>query len=588
MSQLRDLPHQTECVRAVWKQFEKVDTTLVVAATGTGKTVVFLKFIQEALERNPAARILIIAHRKELITQPIARAEEFFPDLTPRMGIVMADKNNVSHQVIVATIQTLSSGNRLQNILDYGPFAYCIIDEAHHSPADTYMAVAERLQADGTKILGVTATPMRTDNDGLSKVFKSCAYRFPINAAISQGVLVPFQALGFTLPISFKGIGQTQDGWSAEPVGDLLKAENILEIVHRKWESSGGADRQTIGFTASVAQAYATANYFSGQGINAAALDGNTPGDKRDMILGDFQSGRLQCVFNCQVLTEGFDAPETGCIMMLAPTKSDLVYVQRLGRGLRPFPDKKDCLVLDFAPMAERDVIMAGDVLGLPKEVRAASDSAEEQGILLGGLNIDRFGRISTIDPTAVLVQHLNYIASQSKLAWSVGSRYTTATLNERIMVGIALPDTARIEALEQKQRDAGVYQWSEREEVVLASELAFARQTHVVLITKAEKGWWESEGWGDFDSLEEAHLCATRLEQTYGDNALSARTRRWRNESATAPQLKLLAKWKVKCADGISKGTASQLISQWIAEKSMESWLKHAMEAATQLELFA
>ena len=182
-------PHQKECFKAVEAKFaEGSQRTLAVLATGTGKTIIYLALADKWAKAG--SKILVLAHRRELIHQPIDRAKEFVPSLAKRMGIVMAAEDEADAQVVVATVQTVVR-DRLLDV----KFDYVILDEAHHGTSATYMKMVERFP--DAKWLGMTATPFRTDGDSLAKVFDSVAYRLPITAAIDQEMLVPFNAFGF-------------------------------------------------------------------------------------------------------------------------------------------------------------------------------------------------------------------------------------------------------------------------------------------------------------------------------------------------------------------------------------------------------
>ena len=551
--------YQEEALKAIDLELAQVDRTIVVAAVGAGKTIMFLAWLDRKLRERPRARGLILAHRMELIRQPIERAEQFLPDLAKRMGVVMAEEDDCDAQVVVATVQSLNSAGRLDRVLQSGPFAWCIVDEVHHSVTKTYTTILDRLAQDGTKVIGYTATPIRTDGDGLRRVFESCAFRFSITAGIEHGALVPFNALGFSLPVRFDGLRATEDGWDNEPLGDLLKAENVLEIVYEKWQETGGAEQQTLCFTASVAQAHATAEYFRSRGVAAQAIDGTTPKDEREDARQSFLRGDLRMIANCMVFNEGADFPNCSCLLMVAPTKSDLLYVQRLGRALRTYPDKKAALVLDFAPLNERDVICAGDVLGKPRDLVKAERRAEEAGILLGGVHLDQFGAISSIDPVEITCRWLDYLSRKSKLAWSLDGAIATATLSSEALLAIALPPVDRIAKGEKLKREG---QWRDKDERLLQA----LRSTRLVLIEKVG-GRWQSKTLGHFVSEDDAKAEADRVAERLADPLLAKRAQAWRRKPASAAQLQLLRRWDVLSADTLDRGRASQMISDTIAK---------------------
>lgn len=546
---LRD--YQREAIAAILADWAEVDRTLAVLATGTGKTIIFLALLEQLRQAGQLGRALIVAHRRELIQQPLERARAFFPELAAGMGVVMASDDDVAARHVVATVQTLASDRRLTRLLEHGAFSHLVVDECHHATAGTYQRLVERVGA--AKVLGVTATPLRTDGDGLVRVFQRVSYRLPISAAIRRGALVPFNALGVSLPVSLAGIRETEDGWAAEPMGNLLAAENVLEIVHDHWRQYA-ADRRTIIFTASVAQARATAEFFAAKGAGSAAwVSGETPKRERDRILADFQAGRLQVVANCMVLTEGFDAPETSAVLMVAPTKSDLIYVQRLGRGLRTAEGKSDCLVLDFAPLEDRNVVMAGDVLGKPREVKQAEARAERQGVLVA-LQVDRLGEAATIDPGQLIVRVLNLLR-QDALSWTVDGLYATAALSEADTLCLALPDPARLARAEALRRGGD---WNDR----------YQRRYQFLAACRLYRVNGRARLVGHYPSIDEAKGAADdlALDLHAGEHVLAKKQASWRREPATPAQRRMLQKLGVTIPEDAKKGAAAQLITHHLA----------------------
>lgn len=545
---LRD--YQIEAIAAIRADWQTHARVLAVMATGTGKTQTFLGVLDAERQAGTLTRALIIAHRRELIYQPLNRALEFFPELGAEMGVVMADQNEVHARHIVATVQTVTAGDRLAQMLAHGPFSHLVIDECHHATASTYQWLVEQLP--GVKVLGVTATPLRTDGDGLVKVFERVSYRLPISAAIRRGCLAPFDALGVALPISVAGLRETESGWEPEGLGDLLRAENVLPVVFDKWQEYC-TGRQTIAFTASVAQARETAAYFRGQGIAAAWVSGETPKRERDAILTDYQRGAVKIVFNCMVLTEGFDAPETSAVLMIAPTKSDLIYVQRLGRGLRLAEGKTDCRVLDFAPVEDRNVVMAGDVLGKPREVRKAEEQAQRQGVLFA-LSIDRMGQSTAIDPAKLIVKVLNLLKKDA-LAWTVGADfYATASLGDEALC-IALPNGQRMGKAEELKRCG---QWNDN----YAAAYDWLSQFRLYRVNGSARLV------GAYPTMDAAKAAADDLALDGG--LLGNKRSDWRRKGITPKQQSLLARLGVPVPEGCTSGQAAQLITHAFTTQSV------------------
>lgn len=312
MIQLRD--YQRACLENLACDFDAGYRSLLVqAATGTGKTIMFLAWLASVLGDDE--RALIMAHRSELITQPIEKARRFYPALAERMGIVMAERNDVDAGIVVATVQTLNSNGRINDVLAHGPINCYVVDEAHHDSADTYRYVEDALRAANPDMrkTGWTATPVRTDRDGLVSTtcrkgpYDRMSYRFPVQAAVRRGALCEFSAYAAGIPATFEGIDETESGWDDTQLGDILNVENVWDVVRAAWhgEIDGTPDcsgRQTITFTASVAQAHGGAEYFQRHGVAAEAVDGSTPGDERAAMLERFRNGETQMLLNCAVL----------------------------------------------------------------------------------------------------------------------------------------------------------------------------------------------------------------------------------------------------------------------------------------------
>jgi len=331
--QLRE--YQIEAIEAVKQDWESGHSdVLVVVGTGGGKTQIFLQLLIDSLGENK--RGLILAHRQELIDQPLERIEKFWPEWFLRTGVVMAERDEVGKQLVIGSVQTLSQQKRLARVLAHGPIDYVVHDEAHHVAARSHMQLLRTLKEVNPNLrhLGVTATPLRSDGDGLAKVYQKVSYKAGIRELIKLGFLVPFKALGIQTTISVKGIKTVAGDFNQGQLKKVYEVDNAFDLVvasHQQY----AADRKAMAFTVSVEGAHRLAEKFNEAGISAAAADGTTSKEERMQILARFRQGKIQVLCNCFLWVEGLDLPEISCIHQVRPTQSDLVYVQMIGRSLR-------------------------------------------------------------------------------------------------------------------------------------------------------------------------------------------------------------------------------------------------------------
>ncbi len=557
--------YQTEAIAAVRRDWQIHTDVLGVAATGAGKTQVFLSLLMEELDQRRDARALILAHRKTLIDQPIDRLRQIDrdwlgrdPQRRPRVGVVMADRDECDRQLTVATIQTLASEKRMQRLLASGPITHLIVDECHRATSTSYVRALERLKAANPNLrhLGVTATPLRSDGDGLAKVYQANSFKITIADLVKAHYLVQPRWLAIATDISLDGVQSREGDYLASQVAERYDTPRGRAIITQAYQQYASG-RRAIAFTASVAGAHDLAAAFREQGITAAAIDGSTPNDERDRLFTDFRAGRLTILCNCYVLVEGFDAPGTNCVLMCRPTKSDLLYVQAMGRGLRPAGHDplrpgmaqpgEDCLILDFVPADARNIVMAGDVLGLPKETTRAVlreqqvDVGEVQaGFTFDGEHFDAGGT-----PMEIIARALHYL-EMSPFHWHRRDGWLTLGLgaasdgNERILVIPPGEPLTLYGMLRPKQPGAS---WRSR----------------VIAV-------------GALDELgAEAEAVAAR----WGNAALTGKARHWHAQPASDGQrqyLKRLARGALKGRDIdlLDRGTCAGLINHYIAVRAL------------------
>jgi ATP-dependent helicase IRC3 len=339
---LRD--YQRDAIRAIGAAHAAGrNRLLVVLPTGTGKTVVFADLIR----RRPG-RALVLAHRDELIQQAVSKLKSAWPGAP--VGVVKAERDEHDARVVVASVQTLAYPRRLARLVP--DFTTVIVDEAHHAEARSYRRILAHLRAfepDGPLTVGFTATPERADGRSLAAVWTGgIVYRRDILEMMQAGWLCDLRAVQVRLQVDFNRLHVRGGDFIEGEAADLLRSANVAEHALTAYQRHA-LGRRTLLFTPTVALAHEMADAFRCAGVSAEALDGATPPTERRGILNRLATGETRVVANCAVLTEGFDLPSTSCIIVARPTRSRPLYIQMVGRGLRPAPDKDDCLILDLA-----------------------------------------------------------------------------------------------------------------------------------------------------------------------------------------------------------------------------------------------
>ena len=380
-------PYQSAASDAIFKEWQENDSTLVVMPTGGGKTVLFADVIRRVFPK----RALVVAHREELIFQArdkIQRVTGLSADV--EMGETKAEAGLFGQaRVVVSTIQTQCSGGdgggRMSKF-DPQRFGVLIIDEAHHATSPSYRRVIDYYRTNpALKVLGVTATPDRADEEALGQVFQSVAFDYEVLDAIHDGWLVPIeQQMVHVEGLDYSSIRTTAGDLNGGDLAAVMEAEkNLQQMASASLTIIG--QRRALVFTASVKAAEMTAEIFNRhRGGMAAWVCGKTDREERRRVLADFAAGKLQVVCNCGVLTEGFDDPGVEVIIMGRPTKSRSLYSQMVGRSTRPLPGvvdgpetaedrkaaiaasaKPSCLVVDFVGNAgKHKLVTSADILG--------------------------------------------------------------------------------------------------------------------------------------------------------------------------------------------------------------------------------
>jgi superfamily II DNA or RNA helicase len=344
--------------------------SLLVAATGAGKTVMFGFIAQQTAARGK--RVLILAHRRELIRQ----ASRKLDDVQVPHGIIAPGFTASRELVQVASVQTL--GRRLSDPRYTAP-DLIVIDEAHHAVAGQWRAVIDAYPA--ARILGVTATPERLDGRGLGidagGAFDDMILGPSAGELIAAGFLSRARVFAPSERPDLSGVRTVAGDYAPGALADAMQKPQIVgdAIKHYAQHAPG---QPAILFSPSVAHAEAMAEAFRAAGWRAAAASGATPAAERDAAIAGLGTGDVQVLCSCDLISEGLDVPAVGCVILMRPTKSLGLYLQQVGRGLRPAPGKDALVVLDHAgnTLTHGPIDMARDwsLAGRPKRTKRDAD----------------------------------------------------------------------------------------------------------------------------------------------------------------------------------------------------------------------
>jgi len=361
--------YQRDAIDSLHNWFETKPSSehaLIALPTAAGKTIIFSHFIKEILAKDPGARFIVLAHRKELVDQAEKKLKAVWPDAP--VGVLAAGLKRFEHdaQVLIASRDTLASPKRLAKV---GKFDYMIIDEAHNVPPTShtrYQKIITELSARGDmKVMGCTATPYRMGQGYIygnrkDHFFKGLAYTVSIPELIREGYLCRLSAYAVnenaiidagSVSLKFKN----GDFREKELEEVAMVDETIIEVVSDWIDNAYTKGRTaTVFFCVSVLHAEKMTQYLKQYNISAAVITGETPSKERSQTLADFEASKIHALCNVGVLTEGWDAPRTDCIALLRPTQSIGLYVQMCGRGMRIHEDKDNCLLLDYGENVAR------------------------------------------------------------------------------------------------------------------------------------------------------------------------------------------------------------------------------------------
>ena len=413
-----------DLIRSTRKGHKRI---ILQAATGSGKTIMAAALVQHYLSKGK--RVLFLAHRRELILQ----AQEKMEWMGINTGIIMASISpNPFADVQIASIDTLRARALSTQKMELPKADLVIIDEAHRSMSPTYVKLISKYRK--SLIVGLTATPVRADGTGLGTIYTDMVMAPSIKELTAAGNLMEAKYYAPTVP-DLRKVGTAMGDYVQSQLGEVMNTPKLVGNVIDTWKAVA-MGTSTLVFASGVAHSKALAEQFNEQGIKAAHLDGTTPNDERVKMLKDFNEHKITVLCNCMVLTEGFDAPVAQTCVLARPTKSLSLYIQMVGRVLRPHPTKSIAIVIDHAGAVHTNGFATDDQewkLGkgkLKENERREREDREEKEVVCEGCFRVYFG--SNICPSCGTVhnpksKYVDYIDGQLGLVSKVTKKVERA-----------------------------------------------------------------------------------------------------------------------------------------------------------------
>ena len=391
-------PYQAEMKLKVYSLWDKMDNVMLQMPTGTGKTIVFTSVVKDirkwCVEHSPESKILIVAHRKELIDQASRKLGSL------AHGIIQGAKSQrLDLPIQVASIQTFVSRRNYDTMLQLR-FDFIIIDEAHHSMAPGYQKLWDMFPH--SKKLGVTATPWRMSHSGFTSLFGDIVLSRSIEWFVNNEYLSNYDYISIKKDSDVQHAVNAIDKYGAD--GDYSDAELSLKfdcgkIRAKLYQSYEKFVKGKKGIIYAIDRRHASniCELYAVHGVRICMIDGTTPAEERNRLIEEFKAGTIQVIVNVNIFSEGFDCPDIEFIQLARPTKSLSLYLQQVGRALRISPNKDHSVVLDNVglynrfgtPMANRhwrshfigsDVEESyNDGSGLKRDIIFENDEPEER-----------------------------------------------------------------------------------------------------------------------------------------------------------------------------------------------------------------
>ena len=545
-------PYQQEALDSINAYYDKgVKRQLVVLPTGAGKTVIFSHLPQI---KNNSVPMLVLAHRAELLTQAKTKIGWSNPDLNIE---IEQGENHAGHSdVVVASVPTLGRAES-ERILKYPKdyFKAIVIDEAHHAAAPTYRRILDYFDAEF--VLGVTATPQRSDKTRLTDVFDEIVYYKTIQDLIKDKWLCPLVGYRIKTDTDISGVATNDGDYIASQLEDVIDNPTRNATIVAAYNNLVPQSKAIV-FCAGVQHAKNVALSFRQSQVSTEVILGDTDVDEREKILLRFASGETKVLVNVGVLTEGFDEPTVETIILARPTRSTLLYTQIVGRGTRLHESKNHCTILDIADTTKgKKPIGLPSLLGLPPDfdlqgqdlVEVADKYQELQEYCPGEAvrvlepgDIDlAYTRINLFMPPPPN----EFVQEYSRFVWAeVGENEFHLGINNDNSLKIFVDALGR---------------WC----------VQYHNRTNGIKILGYPK------------DMRDAFVRSDKWVTDCFDTNLIDATSVWRSDGPSDAQKKLLKRIGVPLTADMTKGTASQIISKYYENNPRPAWLDRKIQGS-------
>jgi ATP-dependent helicase IRC3 len=545
-------PYQIEALESIQNHLDKgIVKQLVVLPTGAGKTVIFSNIPQTIKDSLP---MLVLAHRGELLTQ----AKDKILWSNPQLDVQIEKAEDTADlcDVVVASVPTLGRADS-QRILKYPKdyFKTIIIDEAHHAAAETYRRILDYFTP--KFLLGVTATPQRSDSVRLTDVFDEITYYKTIQDLIQEGYLCRLVGYRIRTDTDISEVETSHGDYMASQLEDTINTPTRNAIVVKSYFEFA-QNKKAVVFASGVKHARDLAASFAQKQIPVRVILGDTPDDERKQSLADFASGAIKVIVNVGVLTEGFDEPSIGAIILARPTRSSLLYTQIVGRGTRLFEGKDNCIIIDIADTTKgKKPLGLPTLLGMPPEFDLKGqdlvDVAEKYKELEDYCPGEAV-RVLSLDDIELAYKRIDlFMPPPPNEIVQTYSRFVWAEVAENdFHLGINQDESIRIHV------DA-LGRWT----TTLKQKIKDASKDTVL---------------GHPEDMREAFVRTDRWitsNRSYNLNLLD-NTAAWRADSPTDKQHKMLKRMGIPITADMTKGTASQIISKYYEANPKPKWLEN------------